>query len=148
MTQSVKVALAQLDLAVGDVAGNTAKIIDYASRARDDLRADLIVFPELSICGYPPEDLLLHAGLRYKVENALAEIQRAINGIAVLIGFPEYADDQIFNACVVFRDGAVLARYRKLILPNYSVFDEKRYFAPGKNAAVFKINGVRLGLNI
>ncbi len=148
MAQSVKVALAQLDLAVGDVVGNTAKIVDYASRARDELRADLVVFPELSICGYPPEDLLFHAGLRYKVENALAEIQRTVNGIAILIGFPEYADGQIYNSCVVFRDGSVLTRYRKLLLPNYSVFDEKRYFTPGKNPAVFKINGIRIGLII
>ncbi len=148
MGQSVKVALAQLDLAVGDVAGNTAKLIDYASRARDRLRADLVVFPELSICGYPPEDLLLHTGLRHKVENALAEIRAAANGIAVVVGFPEYVDDKIYNACVVLRDGAVLAHYRKLLLPNYSVFDEKRYFTPGKQAAVFKINGIRIGLNI
>ena len=148
MGQSVKVALAQLDLAVGDVAGNTAKLIDYASRARDRLRANLVVFPELSICGYPPEDLLLHTGLRHKVENALAEIRAAANGIAVVVGFPEYVDDKIYNACVVLRDGAVLAHYRKLLLPNYSVFDEKRYFTPGKQAAVFKINGIRIGLNI
>ncbi len=148
MGQSVKVALAQLDLAVGDVAGNTAKIIDYAGRARDQLRADIVVFPELSICGYPPEDLLLHTGLRHKVENALAEIRAAVNGIALVVGFPEYVDDKIFNACVVLRDGAVLAHYKKLLLPNYAVFDEKRYFTPGKQAAVFKINGIRIGLNI
>ena len=92
MEHTVKVALAQVDLAVGDVAGNTEKIIDYAIRARDDHRADLIVFPELSICGYPPEDLLFHVGLRYKVENAIAEIRSSVTGIAVLLGYPEYAD--------------------------------------------------------
>tara|TARA_R110002096_G_scaffold116164_2_gene251726 strand:- start:24984 stop:26621 length:1638 start_codon:yes stop_codon:yes gene_type:complete len=148
MDHSVKVALAQLDLAVGDVAGNTAKIIEYANRARDELRADLVVFPELSICGYPPEDLLFHAGLRYKVENALAEIRAAVNGIAILIGFPEYKDGDIFNSCVVFRDTKVLAHYRKMLLPNYSVFDEKRYFTKGSTAAVFNLNGIRIGLNI
>ena len=87
MQSTLKVALAQVDLAVGDVAGNTAKIIDFASRARDEARADLVVFPELSICGYPPEDLLLHAGLRNSVAQAIAEITNKVFGIAVLIGF-------------------------------------------------------------
>ena len=148
MDHNVKVALAQIDLAVGDIAGNTEKIIAYASRARDELRADLVVFPELSVCGYPPEDLLFHAGLRHNVENAVAHIRDQVFGIAVLIGFPEYDDDHIFNACAVFEDGKAIAHYRKQRLPNYSVFDEKRYFTAGKNASVFAINGVRIGLNI
>ncbi|MGI9225193.1 MAG: NAD+ synthase [Woeseiaceae bacterium] len=148
MSDSVKVALAQLDLAVGDVSGNTARIIDFAERARDEERADLVVFPELSICGYPPEDLLFHAGLRHGVENAVAEIRDKVFGIAVLIGFPEYDDEHIYNSCAVYLDGHAICRYRKQVLPNYSVFDEKRYFTAGKNAAVFKINGVRIGLTI
>ena len=148
MDADVKVALAQIDLAVGDVAGNTRKIIDYASRARDDMRADLVVFPELSICGYPPEDLLFHAGLRHGIEASLKEIANQVFGIALLVGFPEYDDGNIYNACVVLQDGHVVARYRKHLLPNYAVFDEKRYFTPGKDAAVFKLNGVRIGLNI
>ena len=148
MSDSVKVALAQLDLAVGDVAGNTSKIIDFAVRARDEERANLVVFPELSICGYPPEDLLFHAGLRHSVENAVAEIRDKVYGIAILIGFPEYDGDRIYNSCTVFEDGHAISRYRKQILPNYSVFDEERYFTAGKNAAVFKINGIRIGLTI
>jgi NAD+ synthase (glutamine-hydrolysing) len=148
MQQQVKVALAQLDLTVGDVVGNTAKMIDYANRARDELDADLVVFPELSVCGYPPEDLLFHVGLRYKVENALADIRKSVAGIAILFGFPEYADDVIYNACAVVQDGEVIAHYRKQLLPNYSVFDEKRYFSRGKSAAVFSLNGMRIGLNI
>ena len=148
MDPNVKVALAQVDLAVGDVAGNTEKIIAYASRARDELRADLIVFPELSVCGYPPEDLLLHAGLRQGVEAAIVDIRSRVSGIAILIGFPEYEQDTIYNACAVFLDGEVLAHYRKQSLPNYSVFDEERYFTRGNRAAVFSINGVRIGLNI
>ena len=100
---TVKVALAQVDLAVGDVSGNTTKILDYATRARDELQADLVVFPELSVCGYPPEDLLLHAGLRYRTEQAVADIREAVKGIAVLVGFPEYVDDQIFNSCAAVR---------------------------------------------
>ena len=148
MDHTVKVALAQVDLAVGDVAGNTQKIIEYAIRARDDLTADLVVFPELSVCGYPPEDLLFHVGLRYKVENAIAEIRSTVSGIAVLLGHPEYSDGHIYNACSVYSDGEILAHYRKNSLPNYSVFDEERYFTRGEEPSVFTINGVRVGLNI
>jgi NAD+ synthase (glutamine-hydrolysing) len=148
MDHIVKIALAQIDLAVGDVAGNTQKIIGYADRARDELGADVVVFPELSVCGYPPEDLLLHAGLRTGVEAAVEEIRAKTSGIAVLIGFPEYVEEGIYNACAVFSDGDVLAHYRKQSLPNYGVFDEERYFTRGKGASVFAINGVRIGLNI
>ena len=148
MTDKITVALAQLDLVVGDVAGNTQKILEHAARARDDMRADLIVFPELSICGYPPEDLLFHSGLRRRVENAMETIRDSIRGIAVLIGFPDYQDDDIFNAAVVFRDGEVLAHYHKHLLPNYSVFDEKRYFTAGTEASVFRLKGIRVGIHI
>ena len=148
MTDKISIALAQFDYVVGDVAGNTQKILDLAARARDDMRADLVVFPELSVCGYPPEDLLFHAGLRRRIEKALETIRDSVRDIAVLVGFPDYQDDDIFNACVVFRDGEVLAHYRKHILPNYSVFDEKRYFSAGREASVFTLNGVRVGINI
>jgi NAD+ synthase (glutamine-hydrolysing) len=148
MTDAVKAALAQIDLVVGDVAGNTAKIIDYAQRARDAEGADIVVFPELSICGYPPEDLLFHAGLRHDVEAAVAEVRDNVFGIAVMLGFPEYEDGHIYNTCAVLQDGAVLAHYRKQLLPNYSVFDEERYFTAGKEPAVFNLNGIRIGLNI
>ncbi len=145
MTDKITIALAQFDYVVGDVAGNTQKILDHAVHARDDMRADLVVFPELSVCGYPPEDLLFHAGLRRRIEKALETIRDSVRDIAVLVGFPDYQDDDIFNACVVFRDGEVLAHYRKHILPNYSVFDEKRYFSAGREASVFTLNGVRVG---
>jgi len=148
MTDKITIALAQFDYVVGDVAGNTQKILDLAVRARDDMRADLVVFPELSVSGYPPEDLLFHAGLRRRIEKALQTIRDSVRDIAVLVGFPDYQDDDIFNACVVFRDGEVLAHYRKHMLPNYSVFDEKRYFKAGREASVFTLNGVRVGINI
>ncbi len=98
MTDAVRVALAQVDLVVGDVAGNTARIIEHAGKARDRDRADVVVFPELSICGYPPEDLLFHAGLRHDVEAAVARIRDEVFGIAILIGFPEYDNGRIYNA--------------------------------------------------
>ncbi len=148
MTDKITVALAQLDLLVGDVTGNTEKILDYAARARDDWQADLIVFSELSICGYPPEDLLFHSGLRRRVEHAMGTIRDSVRGIAVLVGFPDYQDDDIFNACVVLKDGEVLAHYHKHMLPNYGVFDEERYFTAGTTASVFTLNGVRVGLCI
>lgn len=148
MTSTVTLALAQLDLVVGDVAGNTARIIDYSNRARDELRADLIAFPELSVCGYPPEDLLFHSGLRNRVVESLAAIQDSVRDIAVLLGYPEYENGKIYNASFAFRNGKVLARYRKHMLPNYRVFDEERYFTAGKDAAVFTLNGIRIGLQI
>lgn len=148
MKNSVNIALAQIDLFVGDVAGNTQKILDHATRARDELQADLVVFPELAVCGYPPEDLLFHLGLRRRVDEALDEICASVRGIATLVGFPEYSNDEIHNACAVFRDGEIVASYRKHLLPNYRVFDEERYFTAGKDAAVFSLNGVRIGLNI
>lgn len=148
MSDAVRVAIAQIDLVVGDVAGNTAKIIASAALARDVESADIVVFPELSVCGYPPEDLLFHAGLRHDVEAAVAEIRARVVGIAILLGFPEYDDEHIYNACAVLQDGSVVAHYRKQLLPNYAVFDEERYFTAGKDSAVFKLNGIRIGLNI
>jgi NAD+ synthase (glutamine-hydrolysing) len=148
MTSAVTIALAQIDLAVGDVAGNTAKILGYASRARNKLGADLVVFPELSVCGYPPEDLLFHSGLRKRTEQAVAEIRSSVRDIAILIGFPEFVDEDIYNSCAVFNNGELLCSYRKQCLPNYTVFDEERYFAKGKKAAVFRLNGIALGLTI
>jgi len=148
MNNTVTVALAQLDLVVGDVGGNTARILEFAARARDELQADLVVFSELSVCGYPPEDLLFHSGLRVSVEESLAEIRESVRGIAVLVGFPEYDGDRTYNSGAVFSDGEVLCHYRKCSLPNYAVFDEERYFTAGKSAAVFRLNGIRIGLNI
>ena len=148
MKDKVKVALAQIDLAVGDVVGNTKKIIHYAKRARDEMQADLVVFPELSLCGYPPEDLLFHAGLRKRTELALEEIRKSVRDITVLIGFPEYVADKIHNSCAVFSDGKLLCGYRKQLLPNYRVFDEERYFTAGKEPAVFRLKGIGIGITI
>jgi NAD+ synthase (glutamine-hydrolysing) len=148
MNSTVTIALAQLDLVVGDVHGNADRIIECADRARNEMRADLVVFPELSVCGYPPEDLLFHSGLRRRVDQAVVRIRDSVRDIAVLIGFPEYHEEVIFNSCAVFKDGQQLAHYRKQILPNYRVFDEVRYFTPGKQASVFSLNGIRIGLNI
>ena len=148
MSKPVRVAIAQLDLAVGDVPGNTERIVETARRARDELNADLVVFPELAICGYPPEDLLFHKGLEKRVGAALDQIRNAVTGIAVLVGYPEYAEEGLYNVATVLRDGEVLAHYRKQRLPNYAVFDEKRYFLEGDESTVFDFEGIRIGLTI
>jgi NAD+ synthase (glutamine-hydrolysing) len=144
----LRIALAQIDLLVGDVRGNLERVIAEARRARDALRADLVLFPELTLCGYPPEDLLFHRGLRLQIQRALTELSQAVPEVGVMVGFPEYADGRIYNAAVLLRGGGELARHRKAVLPNYKVFDEKRYFAPGSDATVVDFDGWRLGLLI
>ena len=148
MNNKITIALAQIDLIVGDIAGNTTRILDCCKQVKLDSQADLIVFPELSISGYPPEDLLLHSGLKRRVAEAIEIIRMQVSDIAVLIGFPEYAENVIYNSCVVFENTKEIIRYRKHVLPNYSVFDEKRYFEAGNKAAVFKIKGTKIGINI
>ncbi|WP_116808255.1 NAD+ synthase [Steroidobacter cummioxidans] len=148
MSASLRIALAQLNLFVGDVAGNAQRLIDTSAQARDELHADLVLFPELSLCGYPPEDLLFHNGLRRQVSSALARVRDETSGITVVAGYPEYAEQDIYNAAVVLRDGATVANYRKQELPNYSVFDEKRYFKPGRDSCIFELKGIRVALLI
>jgi len=148
MNKKITIALAQIDLIVGDITGNTTRILDCCEQVRVESQADLIVFPELSISGYPPEDLLFHSGLKRRVAEAIELIRKQVSGIAVLIGFPEYSGNFIYNSCVVFENSEEIIRYRKHVLPNYSVFDEKRYFEPGKETAVFKLKDTKIGINI
>ena len=148
MNKKITIALAQIDLIVGDIAGNTTRILTCCEKVRTESQADLIVFPELSVSGYPPEDLLLHSGLKRRVAEAIESIRKQVTGIAVLIGFPEYTEDIIYNSCVVFENNEETIRYRKHALPNYSVFDEKRYFEPGKETAIFELKGTKIGINI
>ena len=148
MNEKISIVLAQIDLIVGDISGNTARILEYCERVKVESDADLIVFPELSISGYPPEDLLLHSGLKRRIAEAVELIRQNVRGIAVLVGFPEYTQDHIFNSCAVYNNGKELIRYRKHALPNYSVFDEKRYFTPGNETAVFELHGIKIGINI
>ncbi|TDJ48065.1 MAG: NAD+ synthase [Gammaproteobacteria bacterium] len=148
MPERIKIALAQLNTVVGDVAGNTAMILAAIETARDTHGADLVIFPELAVCGYPPEDLLFHAGLQNQVHASLESIRAGTRGIAALVGYPEYAAGEIFNSAAWFADGEHQANYRKQYLPNYSVFDEERYFSAGSEAVVATIKGVRVGLTI
>ena len=148
MSQQLCIVIAQLNFLVGDVAGNAKKIIAAACRARDDFQADAILFPELSLTSYPPEDLLLRPGLHRAVEQGLASIQSQVRGIDVILGFPEKTTEALFNAALLLRDGERVATYRKSELPNYSVFDEKRYFTAGDSPCVVEIAGVAVGLTI
>jgi NAD+ synthase (glutamine-hydrolysing) len=147
-TDTLKVALAQINLLVGDVRGNLERVIAQARRARDELGAHLVLFPELTLSGYPPEDLLFHRGLRQQIERALVELKQAVPDIGVMVGFPEYAEGRIYNSAMLLHGGRELARHRKACLPNYRVFDEKRYFTPGTQATVVEFRGYRLGLLI
>ncbi len=142
------IALAQINLLVGDVRGNLARVIEAGRRARDVLAADLVLFPELTLSGYPPEDLLFHRGLRRQIEQALEELKLAVPQIGLVVGFPEYRGSEIYNAAQLLRGGRVLAHHRKACLPNYQVFDEKRYFRSGTEATVVDFDGYRLGLLI
>jgi len=144
----IRLAAAQLNLWVGDIEGNVGKIVEAARQARDELKADLVVCPELSILGYPPDDLLLRTALPRAVEEGLARLLREVHGITLVVGLPEFAPEGLYNAACVIRDGAVIARYRKQLLPNYGVFDEKRHFLPGSGTAVFELRGLPVGLCI
>jgi NAD+ synthase (glutamine-hydrolysing) len=142
----VKVGLAQLNTRVGAIDANAKKVLEYAARARDEHGCGLVLFPELTLCGYPPEDLLLHRGLRDRVAAAFDEVKSGVRGIAMLLGYPEYDGETIYNSAALLADGKVLANHRKQALPNYAVFDEKRYFHPGSRATVAELGGQKLGM--
>jgi NAD+ synthase (glutamine-hydrolysing) len=140
------VALAQIDATVGDIPGNTRKVAQQTSAAREQ-GASLVLFPELTLSGYPPEDLLLKTSFLDRVGAALEELAAQTLGIVALVGFPEGADD-VYNSAAVLADGEVAAVYRKMYLPNYGVFDEQRYFQSGSEAGIFELNGVPIGVSI
>lgn len=148
MSKRLRIVLGQVNSMVGDVSGNAAKMIAAARRARDELKAHAIVFPELSLTGYPPEDLLLRADLTMRAERGLGELMRETAGIDVICGYPRRQYGKLFNAAVWLRDGRFLARYHKHCLPNYLVFDEKRYFAEGREPCVVEVQGVPIGLTV
>jgi NAD+ synthase (glutamine-hydrolysing) len=143
----MRLALAQIDSVVGDVDANRDRIVGRIGEARA-AGADVVVFPELAVTGYPPEDLLLRPGFLRDAERATAEIAAAASGIVALVGTPHAEDGRLYNACAVCAGGGVQSRYRKRLLPNYGVFDEERYFEPGDAAAVILASGSRLGLTV
>ncbi|PCJ30719.1 MAG: NAD+ synthase [Gammaproteobacteria bacterium] len=149
MNDDVCLVMGQINPIVGDVAANVKLVISAAERARDELNADLIVFPELTLTGYPPEDLLLRPGLIKRVEKGLNQLKNKIQGIAIVVGHTSgIAREELYNAASFIADGECLGLYLKQHLPNYSVFDEKRYFVEGKEACVVEYKGIRFGLTI
>ncbi|MEM1438915.1 MAG: NAD+ synthase [Pseudomonadota bacterium] len=147
MSGGWRIALAQVDPLVGDVEGNLERVREAVLRGRDS-GARLVVLPEMVLSGYPPEDLLFHSGLRRRIDRALAALPELADGVGFVVGFPEYDGDKIWNAAAVFDGGREVARYRKWLLPNYAVFDEKRYFETGDAACTFEIEGTTVGLTV
>jgi len=145
---TLNIAIAQIDLTVGDIAGNARRVIDAACRARDELQARAVLFPELTLTGYPPEDLLLRPELDARVARALAQIQAEVSGVDLVLGYPRIVDGKRYNTAGVIRDGRIIAEYHKALLPNYSVFDEDRYFEPGGEPCVFHIGDLPVAILI
>ena len=143
----MQIAIGQINCMVGDIAGNAAKIAAAAAKAKAQ-GATLLITPELSLCGYPPEDLLLRSDFLESCDASLIALSQTIQGITVIVGHPKLTDDGCYNAASVLRDGKVFATYFKHALPNYSVFDEKRYFTEGTEPLVFSHEGVRIGVVI
>ena len=142
----IRLALSQINVTVGDLAGNRDKILDHIHRARD-LGAHIVVFPELAIPGYPPEDLLFKPRFIQSNLSVLDELVRATQGVAAIFGFVDRHDD-IYNAAAIACDGRLIDVYHKTYLPNYGVFDEDRYFQSGKTSGVYRLNGVSFGVTI
>lgn len=145
----LRVVLAQIDPVVGDVAGNTRKVIAATQKARQEHDAELVVFPELCLTGYPPEDLLLRPGLLKRVDKALQTLCQQIDDITIIVGHPlGEVGKELFNAASVINKKQITAQYLKQKLPNYGVFDEKRYFIEGREATIIDINQFKIGLTI
>lgn len=147
-SKDIQIALAQINLCVGDVKGNTELIIENILRAKEQLNADIIIFPELAITSYPPEDLLLRPALHSQITNSLKDICAVSQGIDVIIGYPFLSEGKLYNSCSLLSEGNIKETYHKQILPNYGVFDEKRYFEPGDETMLFDLNGIPTALSI
>src|SRR5919201_5029154 len=139
----MRLALAQINTVVGDLDGNRDKILHRLEEAKQ-AKADLVLFPELAVTAYPPEDLLLRPGFIRAARASLDEIARSVRGIVALVGFPHF-DRDLYNACAVCAAGEVKAVYRKRFLPNYGVFDEHRYFAPGRDLVLLEHGDALIG---
>jgi NAD+ synthase (glutamine-hydrolysing) len=145
---TLRILIAQLNLLVGDIAANRDRIIAVAMEARDRLGVDLVVFSELTLTGYPPEDLLLRPEFIERVEAALEHILAESQGIGLVLGYPKRDLGSLYNVAGLIQDGRLVAEYAKQMLPNYSVFDEKRYFHAGHVPCLVDVKGTRLGLTI
>ena len=143
----MKIALAQMNAIVGDIAGNASKVIDAATQAKLS-NAGILLTPELALSGYPPEDLLFRDDFYEQIDDALARLLKFSHGITLVVGHPAKQGKLRYNAASVLRDGAIIGTYHKQSLPNHTVFDEERYFSRGDKACVFEQDGIRFGVNI
>lgn len=143
----MKIAIAQINATVGDLRGNVARLADFAERARRQ-GADLMVAPELAVCGYPPEDLLLRADFLEACEGAVTDLAARVHGLTLVVGHPRAVDGKRYNAASVIQNGRVIGTYDKRRLPNYTMFDEERYFSRGGEPCVCSVNGVNFGVNL
>lgn len=148
MHNKIRIIAAQINPLVGDVAGNAEKIITQSIYARDDLDADLIIFPEMTLTGYPPEDLLLRPELYQRIEQAFRLIKNKVKNIYILLGYPHKTKEGCQNNAALIYNNKIIATYSKHQLPNYGVFDEKRYFIPGKKPCIVKINNIKIAISI
>ncbi|MGQ8776185.1 NAD+ synthase [Serratia sp. NA_112.1] len=147
MSRSLSIALAQLNLLVGDIEGNTERMLQTVQE-QQKAGADLVMFTELALSGYPPEDLLYRNDFYQRCDAQLQRLQQASAEVAILVGHPWREGDKLYNALSLFSEGQLLARYFKQQLPNYGVFDEKRYFLAGNETCVVELKGYQLGLLI
>ena len=147
---SLRIALAQFDFPVGAVRDNATRIAEMIAVARDEYDADVVLFPELALSGYPPEDLLMRPGFLRECAEQIEVVAKAATGIVAVVGWPQSAGSVVYNAASVLREGAIERTYRKRELPNYAVFDERRYFDvdPDREDCVFEVKGVPVGLII
>jgi NAD+ synthase (glutamine-hydrolysing) len=143
----MRLALCQINATVGDIAGNADRIL-AGLRSAGDAGAELVLMPELALTGYPPEDLLLREHFLTSARRALEDLAREVNGITAIVGYPELAEDRVYNAAAALANGAVQSIYRKVHLPNYGVFDEQRYFTAGAGGATIQVGGDRVGLTV
>lgn len=148
MSKTLKIVIAQLNFLVGDITGNAKKVLAATQQARDELHGDLIVFPELALTSYPPEDVLLRPDFLALTRETLNKLATEVQGITAVIGYPHQSNLGLFNAAAVLQDGKIIATYYKQHLPNYGVFDEKRYFITGSQPCVVPIKGVPIGITI
>ncbi len=145
--KSIKIAFAQLNSTVGNFSDNAAKIIHAINRAKEE-KAKIVITPELAVCGYPPEDLIFKAEFLKKNKIYLKKIARSTRGIMAIVGFVNAQKKHLYNAAAIIWDGKIVALYHKIMLPNYSVFDEKRYFSPGTTIPIYLWNNLRFSITI
>ena len=148
MSSEINIGLAQINVTVGAIEDNVDRIIEFAIRARDELNCDLLVCAELVLTGYPPEDLLLRPGFNRRVEEQLTRLCNDVSGIDLIVGYPKKTNEGLYNIGALISNGSIAYEYKKIKLPNYGVFDEKRYFLPGDQPCLINYKGIMLGLTV